>query len=191
MWFLPILVWFMSPCDGLCDFNLLDLLCCESVFALTDPANLPQRGSLQLHSQNNWSLFSASKKEKVGLSLLSMWNFSLSSRCVSPHLSGLFPGWMTFLQQRKRGKKTHTHTNTPIRQTHVVSESKTNTGPSAHTSRGLLTRLASSVMLTHFMICSFSEWRTVSPLSRTKENTCLSLPNPGPRLSSLDSFGPL
>lgn len=68
-----------------------------------------------------------------------------------PHLSESFPGWTASLQLSVKEKATLD------RERPVASESKTNSGPGGHTGRGLLTSLASSEMLTHFMICSFSE----------------------------------
>lgn len=184
VWFWTILVLFKSPRDELCYFNLLDLLCCESVFT-HPPANLPHSGSPPLRSQNNFTS-PATAKQKGGLSLGAMLNFSPSLRCFpliylsrSPHERPEYN-----LRNRKRKKKKKP---TLIRQRPAASESKTNTGPSAHTSRGLLTLLASTVMLTHFMICSFSDWQTASPSAAQKKTpvwVCL-IPACGSALGTL------
>lgn len=69
----------------------------------------------------------------------------------------------------------------------LASEPKTNSGAGGHTGRGLLTSLASSETLAHFMICSFSEWRTVSPSAAQKKTpvwVCL-IPARGSALGTL------
>lgn len=149
------------------------------------PANLLHSGSLQLCSQNDWLLFLWLKKRGV---CLCEWCWtSVPLQGVFTHLSELRTyGWNVYNQYEKKEKK-----KAVIRQRPAPSESKTNTGPSAHTSRGLLTctRLIGDAHSLHDLLI---QWVMDSfPLSSTKENTCLSRPNLGLRLSSQDSFGPL
>lgn len=128
----------------------------------SQPANLIHSGSLQLCSQNDWLLFLWLKKG--GFVFVSDVELQSQFKAFSPYfLNCTHMDEMSTTSMKKRKRKQSSDRG-------LACLSPKQTLAQVHTQAvAFWLALASSVMLTHFMICSFSEWWTVSPSAAQKK----------------------
>lgn len=146
--------------------TLIVLICAVRVSRHSRPANLLHSGSLQLCSHNNWLLLLLPKVFFTHLCKMTNGRpvYNLHDR-LKKKKSDQTEACGVWVQNKHWPKCTHKPW--PFDFTSLISDAR-----SLHD------------LLIQWVMDSF-------PLSSTKENTCLSRPNPGLRLSSRDSFGPL
>lgn len=142
-------------------------------------ATLISSTSLQVHSHSDWT--AASGRHLLKEVFLSWFSTSL----VRTFLLFLTTELISCRHDLPASRKTHKTQLSLRSQEKSKKQTLTNTHKSCPF--GFTQTIGNSRSLHDF---SFSEWWTDPPLSTTKENTCLKLPNPSQRPCSLGSQGP-